>query len=556
MKPKHAIGISINGNNVKAAFLSRVNGEIKVMGLQSTTLAGPIEYSRQFKRAQETVGIGEEALENAFDIQDPVSTMHADDEALQPEPKSDTNVSLIYSMIDRFHDTDAVVAINAPILTVKYDFLDTDSLPDEKKHKKGFVKKMELWRNDDDDLIRSTFLRLNSEKTLRIEYEHHPPVLDLIDDVSQFRRGQLKLQLMDTNELALAHLVKKSYNLRKEYTTAVIYIEPDFSRVIFMRGMQVYYITPVIHKGSMSKDVLDVVYSRIILAQDHYHIPELDKILLASRSAKLQAQKYFKEKFPSSSVGYVNSKLIKSEYKFDEEGRLFSQYAIPISFAWKLLQKKSKFSKLTNLLPDYILERQKMPKLAFHGYILLFLLGITAFTFTWLLVTKNLQIVKLNRSNEMVERQIESNQPLAEKVKQYEDEIGKLNRNNALLDSMTTGYDETITFLLHLNKAMVKAGGIWITKLSMKDKRIDLEGIATQRDRIPMLANALGGANLRKITRTEFEDRKAFKFRLDKDVKIEEDSNNLNLLLTLKKRFNGQNDKRSSNGKAGTTNGR
>ena len=69
-----------------------------------------------------------------------------------------------------------------------------------------------------------------------------------------------------------------------------------------------------------------------------------------------------------------------------------------------------------------------MPKLAFHGYILLFLLGITAFTFTWLLVTKNLQIANLNRTNVMVERQIESNQPLAEKVRQYEDEIGKLNQ--------------------------------------------------------------------------------------------------------------------------------
>ena len=45
MKIKNAIGISINGNNVKAAFLSIIKGKVYIQGLQSTTLRAPLESS-------------------------------------------------------------------------------------------------------------------------------------------------------------------------------------------------------------------------------------------------------------------------------------------------------------------------------------------------------------------------------------------------------------------------------------------------------------------------------------------------------------------------------
>ncbi|MFQ5676903.1 MAG: hypothetical protein ACE5G1_13485 [bacterium] len=47
MNIKHAIGISINGNNVKAAFMSRIKGRVYVQGLQSITLAAPLESSKK-----------------------------------------------------------------------------------------------------------------------------------------------------------------------------------------------------------------------------------------------------------------------------------------------------------------------------------------------------------------------------------------------------------------------------------------------------------------------------------------------------------------------------
>jgi len=546
MKIKNAIGISINGNNVKAAFLSIIKGKVYIQGLQSTTLAAPLESTLKTNdndKIEENIA---NDLEKAFEIQhQPDEDIDTSTELVVKSTK-DGNVSIIYALLDKFKDINTKVGINAPVLTVKYEMVDNDAVP---KDNKRLRERIGFGEGNANGIHSSKYQRISSEKTLRIEYEHHPPVLDLIDDVNQFRRGNLKLEMMDTNELALAFLVAKCYKLRKEYTTAIVYIEPDFSRVIFLSGRKIHHITPIIHKGSISKDVLHAVYSKIIFAQDHHFVPELDKIILASRSAKLKGRTFFKQKFPSAKISYFNSKLIDSRYSFDNKGRLFSQYAIPIAFAWKLLQKKSVFSKLPNLLPDYILERRKMPKLAFHGYILLFLLAITAFTFTYLLVTKNVQMSKINKKNKIIQMQIESNQPLADKVKFYDDQIFKLERNIALVDSFSKNYDETYNFMELLNQGILKARNVWIEDLKIVGRKVELNGYANRREIIPILSEALGGANLKRVTRATLHEKRVFNFVLDKKIGIQQDTQNLQLLTGLTK---AKQKTQETNGSSGT----
>ncbi|NIV97471.1 hypothetical protein GWN42_32930, partial [candidate division KSB1 bacterium] len=362
-----------------------------------------------------------------------------------------------------------------------------------------------------------------------------PPIVDAIDEVNQFRAGKMNLVLMDTNELALVDLVKEIYKFEKNEITAIVYIEEDFSRVIFLRGSHIHHITPIIHKGSMSKDVLEVIYSRIIFAQDQYFIPELNKVLVAGHSSKLKAKYYFRQKFPSAVTGYLNSKKIQSRLKFKDRGLLFSRYAIPIALAWKALQKHVVSSK-TNFLPEYLLERQRMPKLAPHGYLLMFLLAITAFSFTWLLVAKNLDIREVTRQTNRIKTQLENNKSLAERVKTFDNQIIDIEKRIALVDSFSQGYNETTKFLDLLNQAVRKTGGIWITHLSKKNDLVQIRGLARRRDRIPTLANSLGGANLKKVTRAEYQNARVFDFRLEKRVDAlgeEEPSKNLNFFSLL-----------------------
>jgi Tfp pilus assembly protein PilN len=531
MKQKLAIGIAINGNEVRAACLSLVRGKACIMALESTTLASPLENSKQSEKSQKDVS---DELEKAFNIDDPITKKDEQEEADSESSSQENNVSIVYSLIDKFHDYKTNVAINAPVLTVKYDQINTENISKDKNLKKKIREKIDIWGNDEDETRHTNYINISSDKMLKIDYDRHPPILDLIEEVNQFRAGHLNLVLMDTNELALVDLIREIYKLKKQEITAVIYVEQDFSRVIFLKGQTVYHITPIIHQGSMSKEVLDVIYRKIIYAQDQHFIPELNNIFLACHCSKLKARRYFRQKFPYARTGYLSSKKILSRLRFKDRGLLFSRYAIAIALAWKALQKRTVASKNTNFLPEYLIERQKIPKLAFHGYLLLLLLAISAFAFTSMLISKNVQISKVKQKNKIIEAQIESNKTLADKAKYFDAQISSFQRKIALVDSFSQGYDETIQFLDKLNQSIHKTGEVWIAQFNKQGSRVLINGIAKRRENIPTLSNALGGASVKKVTRAEFLGNKVFNFQMERKIDSGEKAQNSDPISVLR----------------------
>ncbi|MFQ5601899.1 MAG: SPOR domain-containing protein [bacterium] len=549
MKPKHAIGITINGNEVRAAFLSLVKGKACIEALESTKLDSPIENAEESEKKSGSLN----DLEKAFDINDPALKLDDDNHEESSETViKNNNVSLVYSLVDRFQHLKTNVAVNTPVLTVKYDLLDAEALPNNKNRKKSFKQKIDLWHDDEDSTRKINYINVADNKVLQIDYEHHPPIIDIIEEVNQFRADNMNLVLMDTNELALVDLVKEIYKFKKDEITAIIYVEQDFSRVIFLKGREVSYITPIIHKGSMSRDVLEVIYSRIIFAQDQHFIPELNKILVAGHSSRLKAKYYFRQKFPNAITGYLNSKKIKSNLRFKDRGLLFSRYSIPIALAWKALQKNVISSKAHNLLPEYIIERQRMPKLAAHGYLLLLLLAVTAFSFSYLLVKKNMQLTNIQRKITLQKTQVENNKALTDRVKTFDSKIIDLEKKIVLVDSVSKGYDETIRFLQALNKSLRETGDIWVTELNKKNKSVHISGFARRRQRIPILANKIGNANLNKVTRAELYDKKVFKFQLEKTLDSNDQAKDLSIFSKLASNI-GKAPKRGENSQNGAS---
>jgi Tfp pilus assembly protein PilN len=528
MKTKYAIGLAVNGNEIRAAFLSLVRGKACIEALESTKLDAPLENIQQPESKHESLN----DLEKAFDIPEP--KLHDEEQTVASEksPK-DNNIGLIYSLVDRFQHLKTSVAVNTPVLTVKYDFLDGAAVAQDKNLKKKIKERINIWGKDDDDgARRSNYLEVSDGKILQIDYEHHPPIIDLVEEVNQFRAGNMSLVLMDSNELALVDLVREIYKFKKDEITAIVYVEQDFSRVIFLKGKNIYHITPIIHKGSMSKDVLEVIYSRIIFAQDHYFIPEINKILVAGHSSKLKAKYYFRQKFPYAITGYLNSRKIQSHLRFKDRGLLFSRYAIAIALAWKALQKNVVKSK-SNLLPEYLLERHKMPKLALHGYLLLALLGLTAFGFTMALVSKNLDLRQVKRKIATMKAQIENNKSLTERIQSFDNQIVDLEKKLSLVDDYSKGFDETIEFLNLLNQAVASSGGMWLTDFRKQGNVVTITGMARERERIPILANALGGANLKKVTRSDLHDTRVFEFQLEKTIDTTEKSKGVSIQSLL-----------------------
>lgn len=547
--PKHAIGITVNGREVRAAFLTLVRGKARIKALESTKLTEPLEHAQPMQPANAAESLQD--LENAFDISEPTAA-EADEVTMESEISTEKsaenpNVSLIYSLVDRFQHVKANIAINAPVLTVKYDYLADNVLRQNKDLKKKIRDKIDIWGNEYDEPRGSNYITIADDKILQIDYEYHPPIIDLIEEVNQFRSGNMNLVLMDTNELALVDLVKEIYKFKDDEITAIVYIEDDFSRVIFLKGRNIYHITPIIHKGSMSKDVLEVIYSKMIFAQDQHFIPEINKILVAGHSSRLKAKYYFRQKFPYAVTGYLNSKKIESDLRFKDRGLLFSRYAVPIALAWKALQKPIYGSRDKNFLPEYIVESKRLPKLTFPGYVLLFLIALSAFSFTWLIAKRNTEIRKASQEVKSLQTQIENNKTLTNRVYSFDSEIGDLEKKFKLVEKYGQGYTETLDFITRLNTAIERTGDIWLTQFNKTGKKVNISAIARRRDKIPRFTDLLGGANLKKVTRSSYEGQEVYAFLLEKEIDQDKQESALSFISEL---MNNKDESKSSNGAA------
>ena len=205
--------------------------------------------------------------------------------------------------------------------------------------------------------------------------------------------------------------------------------------------------------------------------------------------------------------------------RFKDRGLLFSRYAVPIALAWKSLQKGVYSSNKTNLLPDYIVDRQKLPKLAAHGYLLLFLLALTATSFSFLISQKKVEIRQIQTRIASIKQQISNNKSLTDRVTSFDSKIIDIEKKIALADTFSKGYDLPVEFLTLLNKSIRETGDIWITDLKISGTKISFSGLARRRNKIPQLATKLGGANVKKITRALYRNTNVFSFNMDRDIK-------------------------------------
>jgi Tfp pilus assembly protein PilN len=337
-------------------------------------------------------------------------------------------------------------------------------------------------------------------------------------EVNEFVRGNLFLALMDPTEVALANLARRSSELDGGKITAIVYVEDDFTRLIFMRGKDLFHVSSIIHENVASPDILEVIYRKLLYEQDEAGIPEIAAIWLAGKSTRINAAEFFTSYFPAADVRYLSSSMLGGLSSTEAQRGVFSEFAVPIALAWKTLEPKSPFFIPTNLLPQDLLDQQQVLKLNYHGYALLALTGFAAFFITWQIIKLNGNIRETRAKNTQLEMKISGNQSTVDRVMQLDNQCQRLGKNLRLADSLSQGHDELLTFLQKLNTSVERTGGVWVDEIVKQKDGFSVKGTSMNRDAIPRLAEKLENASLSQVTRIESEaaKRKAFSFSLER----------------------------------------
>jgi hypothetical protein len=187
-------------------------------------------------------------------------------------------------------------------------------------------------------------------------------------------------------------------------------------------------------------------------------------------------------------------------------------YLTAITSAWSASGNDLSVFPKISLVPQYVSTRQAVFKLDWHGYILLLLIAGFPFTFNLSYQEKVNDVEELKSTVIALNQQISENRVLSTVVDQLTNEIGVINVNTNLLDTLSKDTQLWSYTLSMLNSEMANIRGVWIQNIQYDQNTFVLRGFSLYRDRIPMISNLFSRAVIQQVVEKEERGTKIYEF--------------------------------------------
>jgi Tfp pilus assembly protein PilN len=342
--------------------------------------------------------------------------------------------------------------------------------------------------------------------------DEEPDLIQLLNRTRDIYNGKLFISDVLPDEAILLGLIRANYELDENSITGVIQFGESSCRVLFMRGNQLWIVSPIITEGTKNPKFLNTVFSKILFQLDTGEVPNLDRIILCNNSLGDTAIEFFEERFQDVDV----SEFSFTDDLFETEGikpDSIPAFTTAIGSAWMASGfKKDNFPKIS-FLPNYIIDRQKIFKLQWHGFMLLLFILFTPIVTNHFYTQNASEIDRLRSEINTLEAQIQSLEPTVQRYNQITSELDQIQAKLRLLGELSQGTVRWSKNLDLLNRGFEDVNSIWLTSMSEGDDgTIDIGGVAMYKNRIPLLANIFDNATLLNVSSSEIREREVFDY--------------------------------------------
>lgn len=540
--PKEFTGLVLEGDAIKMARVKVEANKLRLLKLDQFSLVEPIkEKSPTQGEPQDEADAFEEEMdadsifgfedEEEDGDEDELADLDLDNLDEEEEPDEDvmsldmveeadsggaqSNEILLYNILSGIDSQAVNVGLNVPAGNTIFQIIRDTNFKDVKK--KDLIEDLE-------NKLQSIYGQAKSSDNYAYEVrddgslvlasvEEESALLKLVNRADDLYSGKLTVKEVLPDEAALVGMVRANYNLQPDEITGIIQFSPNKCRVVFMTGNEIWQVSPIINEGTNSKSFLNTLFSKILFQLDTGEVPNLDRIILANNTIGDDAIDFLQNNF--SDVIVTNFRF--NEEKFDYEDvdeALANSFTTAISLAWAASEFEKKSFPSLSLLPSYVLERQKIFKLQWHGVILLALIFLAPITFNYFYQQKARQIENLSSELETINAQIAQIEPTVQATNEISSDLAELREQLVLLDTLSSGSREWQAKLDILNEGMRPIENTWITSMTQAQSGTFVEGYSLYRNRIPRVVNIFDDATLLNVTIEDIREQEVFRFSI------------------------------------------
>jgi hypothetical protein len=251
------------------------------------------------------------------------------------------------------------------------------------------------------------------------------------------------------------------------------------------------------------------------LERDSHDIATIHRIVLTGDADRNHLRETLEGRFPNTEVGYLKLGTLARAHPEQHTVEMCSEYAIPIAAGWRALEPKNTHFFPVNLLPIDVVERRKIFKIAWHGYMTIALVFLASLFFTWhTLNTK----VEINAKKDMIvekQQRIADNARLKSAIGGLQAKIEKKKGVVMLYESLASSGNQLTATLKDIADKIRELKSLWLTSItSTPDGGMVITGLSLYRNRIPRLTAHFANATLKRVTQKEIRERRVYEFEL------------------------------------------
>lgn len=490
-----AVGIFVDGMELKLAKLSIKKGSIVIDELKSATLASKLD-ERQLGNL-EVDSLSENAEAFALPASEPGG-----------EASTDNN-SVLLALLSKYPTASYVLGYAIAEPSIYYHTLESDFGLKGNKLKQRVLDELRNVRAVQPSMDAIDFFHSVEKNLMCVVREDGTSMLTALEEVKPFLGKRLpKIALIEVADIALMNLARANYGFSADEITTIIYVGVEFTRLIFMKGTEFFHFAPVLGEGYDSSNIQNTVYSRLLLEQDNMGIPRIDKVLLAGESHRISFDQFLKDQLPDVDVQYLRTPQLDSSKLPPDVQEQIPEFSIAIATAWKMLDNDHPGFYRVNVLPEHVREGQRTFKLAWHGYLLMALVFFSTFYFTTKYTDINKEIQSKQNTLTQLEEKVVENNKLKDAIAGLNEQIGRYNTALAVYDSLVPGSDRWNRTVAQLSKGIEDLGGTWITDVrSLTNGAMSIQGYSLFRARIPRIAALFDNSTLTKVEVKEIREK-------------------------------------------------
>lgn len=511
---KVALGLFVDGLDVKLAHLSRAGKRVFLRDLKKVTLVRRLEEEQMLETP---AGIGSD-VEDAFNLSASTIT-----EASLEDRGADSNASVILGLLSEYPRGKYQLSYSISEPIIFYHTLESDGGLKGEKLKTRIIEDLQNLRSIKPDREAVSYFKTEENSIVAIVREDGLQLINIFKEIKTFLGGRIpKIPTIGSADIALINLIRMNYYFSEDEISILVYVGVEFSRIIFLRGTHFLHFAPVIGEGFESPMLQNTLYSRILLEQDNLAIPHIHRIILAGHYGEVDLKAMLGPQFADIEVEPIRlSNLEISTYEGEGDLRdiemKIAEYAVPIATAWGILDPLNKLLYSVDLLPKSIKEEQKVFKLAWHGVVVLALIFITTVFITSNSAVKSRDIGNLRDAERAKRAQLAENQRMQAQIDSLQGQMQRYTTSLALFDSLVPGSDRWSKSVASIANGIDDISSSWITNFrSTAAGGMVINGFSVYRARIPRIVSLFGeAAVLRKVTVEKIREKIVYEFEIE-----------------------------------------